>query len=220
MPRRRPEKVEELRITLGDKERQLADSLIFSLQTRNFGQAFGAVTDPLEAALSSPAGVFILAWFLKEYMGIDVPIPTDFEDISDAWSQLMGALQDGGGAPGVDPGTAPLAGDGYPGYSPPGSQGQRGRATSFLGGVTNLVSNLFAPLIMGFDMIVRKRQHPSTQDQSSIFYQGPQQELTEEQLQQIIADSQDIPLDPGLRPEQEQNQDGSWRTGPSPGVDY
>lgn len=90
-------KVIEYRITLGTYEREQLNRYVDGLQVRNIGTGLGAATDPLEAFLSNgifgtTGGAFFVAWALKRYFGIDVPIPTDMEDLTELWAAIQGAL--------------------------------------------------------------------------------------------------------------------------------
>lgn len=89
-------KVVEHRITLGTYEREQLNRFVDGLQIRNIGQGFGAATDPLEAMFNTTTGTiggaFVIAWALKRFFGIDVPIPTDFEDIGEIWAAINDAL--------------------------------------------------------------------------------------------------------------------------------
>ena len=90
-------KVIEYRITLGTYERDQLSRLIDGVQIRNIGTGIGAATDPLEAFMSngvlgSTGGAFLVAWALKRYFGIDVPIPTDSEDLLEIWQAIDKAL--------------------------------------------------------------------------------------------------------------------------------
>jgi hypothetical protein len=89
-------KVIEHRITLGTFERQQLERLIDGLQIRNIGTGIGAATDPLEALFGTLTGTvgggFVVAWALKRYFGIDVPIPTDGEDLFEVWHAIVEAV--------------------------------------------------------------------------------------------------------------------------------
>lgn len=89
-------KVIEYRITLGTYEREQLNRFVDGLQIKNIGQGFGAATDPLEALFSTTTGTvggaFVLAWALKRGFGIDVPLPTDSEDLFEVWSAINDAL--------------------------------------------------------------------------------------------------------------------------------
>lgn len=89
-------KVVEHRITLGTYEREQLNRFVDGLQIRNIGQGFGAATDPIEALFSTTTGTvggaFVIAWALKRFFGIDVAIPTDFEDITEIWAAINEAL--------------------------------------------------------------------------------------------------------------------------------
>ena len=89
-------RVKEFRVTLGSYERQQLERLIDGLQIRNIGQGFGAATDPLEALFKTTSGTiggaFVVAWALKRFFGIDVPIPTDAEDLTEIWSAINSAI--------------------------------------------------------------------------------------------------------------------------------
>ena len=75
-------KVVEHRITLGTYEREQLNRFVDGMQVRNIGQGFGAATDPLEALFNTTTGTvggaFAIAWALKRFFGVDVPIPTDW----------------------------------------------------------------------------------------------------------------------------------------------
>lgn len=89
-------KVIEHRITLGTYERQQLERFIDGMQIRNIGQGFGAATDPLEALFNTTTGTvggaFFVAWALKRFFGIDVPIPTDAEDLTEIWAAINNAI--------------------------------------------------------------------------------------------------------------------------------
>jgi len=89
-------KVIEHRITLGTYEREQLNRMVDGLQIRNIGQGFGAATDPLEAMFNTTTGTiggaFAIAWALKRFFGVDVPIPADIEDVSEIWGAIITAL--------------------------------------------------------------------------------------------------------------------------------
>lgn len=89
-------RVIEHRITLGTYERQQLERFIDGMQIRNIGQGFGSATDPLEAifntTLGTVGGAFFVAWILKRYFGIDVPLPTDAEDLTEIWAAINSAV--------------------------------------------------------------------------------------------------------------------------------
>lgn len=97
MPRKPTEKVIEHRFTLGNYERDQLNRFIDGMQVRNIGTGIGAATDPIEAMLSNTlgtvGGVFFVAWALKRFFDIDVPIPTDLEDVTEGWNAILGAVQ-------------------------------------------------------------------------------------------------------------------------------
>ena len=70
---------------------------IDGMQVKNIGTGVGAITDPLEAMLSNTlgtvGGVFLVSWALKRFFDIDVPIPTDLEDVTEGWNAILGAVQ-------------------------------------------------------------------------------------------------------------------------------
>ena len=78
-------RVKELRVTLGSYERQQLERFIDGMQIKNIGTGVGAATDPIEAlfgtTVGASGGLFIAAWALKRFFNVDVPIPTDLEDI-------------------------------------------------------------------------------------------------------------------------------------------
>ena len=87
----------EHRITLGTYEREQLNRFVDGLQVRNIGTGIGAATDPLEAFMSNgifgtTGGAFFVAWALKRYFGIDVPIPTDSEDLLEIWAAINDAI--------------------------------------------------------------------------------------------------------------------------------
>jgi|TARA_Y100000004_G_C8888528_1_gene400925 hypothetical protein len=73
MPRSKPSKVEELRITLGTKERQLAEEAIGVMRTRSIlgNDGLAIVDDPVKliALIETIATVL-------ELFGFETPIPT------------------------------------------------------------------------------------------------------------------------------------------------
>jgi len=73
MPRSKPSKVEELRITLGTKERQLAEEAIAVMRTRSFlgNDGLAIIDDPVKLI----AMIETIATVL-ELFGFDTPIPT------------------------------------------------------------------------------------------------------------------------------------------------
>jgi hypothetical protein len=89
-------KVVEHRITLGTYERQQLERFIDGMQVRNIGMGFGAATDPLEALFNTTTGTvggaFVVAWALKRFFGIDVPLPTDAEDLTEIWAAINSAI--------------------------------------------------------------------------------------------------------------------------------
>ena len=89
-------KVVEHRITLGTYERDQLNRFVDGLQIRNIGQGFGAATDPIEALFATTTGTvggaFFIAYCLKRFFGIDVPIPTDAEDLSEIWAAINNAV--------------------------------------------------------------------------------------------------------------------------------
>ena len=89
-------KVIEHRITLGTYEREQLNRFVDGMQVRNIGQGFGAATDPLEALFNTTTGTvggaFFVAWALKRFFNIDVPVPTDAEDLTEVWSAINSAL--------------------------------------------------------------------------------------------------------------------------------
>ena len=97
MPRKPTEKVVEHRFTLGNYERDQLNRFIDGMQVRNIGTGIGAATDPIEAMLSNTlgtvGGVFFVAWALKRFFDIDVPLPTDLEDVTEGWNAILGAVQ-------------------------------------------------------------------------------------------------------------------------------
>jgi hypothetical protein len=97
MPRKPTEKVVEHRFTLGNYERDQLNRFIDGMQVRNIGTGIGAATDPIEAMLSNTlgtvGGVFLVSWALKRFFDIDVPIPTDLEDVTEGWNAILGAVQ-------------------------------------------------------------------------------------------------------------------------------
>ena len=90
-------KVVEHRITLGTFERQQVERFIDGMQVKNIGTGIGAATDPIEAVFSTTlgtiGGVFFVAWALKRFFDIDVPIPTDLEDVTEGWNAILTAIQ-------------------------------------------------------------------------------------------------------------------------------
>ena len=97
MPRKPTEKVLEHRFTLGNYERDQLNRFIDGMQVKNIGTGVGAITDPIEAMLSNTlgtvGGVFLVSWALKRFFDIDVPIPTDLEDVTEGWNAILGAVQ-------------------------------------------------------------------------------------------------------------------------------
>jgi len=89
-------KVVEHRITLGTFERQQVERFIDGMQIKNIGTGVGAATDPIEAlfgtTVGATGGLFIAAWALKRFFNVDVPIPTDLEDITEGWLAIYGAV--------------------------------------------------------------------------------------------------------------------------------
>jgi hypothetical protein len=96
MPRKPTEKAIEHRFTLGNYEREQLNRFIDGVQIKNIGTGVGAITDPIEAMLSNTlgtiGGVFFVAWALKRFFDIDVPIPTDLEDIEEGWAAILQAV--------------------------------------------------------------------------------------------------------------------------------
>ena len=96
MPRKPTEKVVAHRFTLGNYERDQLNRFIDGVQIKNIGTGVGAITDPIEAMLSNTlgtiGGVFFVSWALKRFFDIDVPIPTDLEDIEEGWAAILGAV--------------------------------------------------------------------------------------------------------------------------------
>lgn len=86
-------KVVEHRVTLGTYEREQLNRFVDGMQIKNIGTGIGAATDPLEAMLSNTlgtiGGVYFVAWALKRFFDIDVPIPTDLEDIQEGWALIL-----------------------------------------------------------------------------------------------------------------------------------
>ena len=97
MPRKPTEKVVEHRFTLGNYERDQLNRYIDGMQVKNIGTGIGAITDPIEAMLSNTlgtvGGVFLVSWALKRFFDIDVPIPTDLEDVTEGWNAILSAVQ-------------------------------------------------------------------------------------------------------------------------------
>jgi len=97
MPRKPTEKVLEHRFTLGNYERDQLNRFIDGMQVKNIGTGVGAITDPIEAMLSNTlgtvGGVFFVAFCLKRFFDIDVPIPSDLEDVTEGWNAILGAVQ-------------------------------------------------------------------------------------------------------------------------------
>jgi len=97
LPRKPTEKVVEHRFTLGNYERDQLNRFIDGMQVKNIGTGIGAITDPIEAMLSNTlgtvGGVFLVSWALKRFFDIDVPIPTDLEDVTEGWNAILGAVQ-------------------------------------------------------------------------------------------------------------------------------
>tara|TARA_Y100000361_G_scaffold153632_1_gene175979 strand:- start:770 stop:1558 length:789 start_codon:yes stop_codon:yes gene_type:complete len=89
-------KVIEYRVTLGTYEREQVNRFVDGVQIRNIGTGIGAATDPIEAMLSNTlgtiGGVFLVSWALKRFFNIDVPIPTDLEDISEGWNAIYNTI--------------------------------------------------------------------------------------------------------------------------------
>ena len=85
-------KVIEYRVTLGTYEREQVNRFVDGVQIKNIGTGIGAATDPIEAMLSNTlgtvGGVFLVSWALKRFFNIDVPIPTDLEDITEGWAAI------------------------------------------------------------------------------------------------------------------------------------
>lgn len=73
MPRSKPSKVEELRITLGTKERMLAEEAIGVMRTKALlgNDGLAIIDDPKKLILMVEAIATLL-----EIFGIDTPIPT------------------------------------------------------------------------------------------------------------------------------------------------
>lgn len=73
MPRSKPSKVEELRITLGTKERQLAEEAIGVMRIKSFlgNDGLAIIDDPKKLILMVEAIATLL-----EIFGIETPIPT------------------------------------------------------------------------------------------------------------------------------------------------
>ena len=89
-------KVSELRITLGTYEREQLNRFVDGMQIKNIGTGIGAATDPVEALLSTTlgtvGGVYLVAWALKRFFNIDVPIPTDLEDLEEGWALILDSI--------------------------------------------------------------------------------------------------------------------------------
>jgi len=89
-------KVTEFRVTLGTYEREQLNRFVDGMQVKNIGTGIGAATDPIEALFKTTAGtiggVFFVAWALKRYFNVDVPIPTDLEDISEGWAAILDVI--------------------------------------------------------------------------------------------------------------------------------
>lgn len=89
-------KVIEYRVTLGTYEREQVNRFVDGVQIKNIGTGIGAATDPIEAMLSNTlgtiGGVFLVSWALKRFFNIDVPIPTDLEDISEGWNAIYNTI--------------------------------------------------------------------------------------------------------------------------------
>jgi hypothetical protein len=83
MPRSKPSKVEELRITLGTKERMLAEEAISVMRTKAFlgDDGLSLIDDPVKLI----AMIETIATIL-ELFGFDTPIPTPV----DAYEFLQG----------------------------------------------------------------------------------------------------------------------------------
>lgn len=89
-------KVIEYRVTLGTYEREQLNRFVDGVQIKNIGTGFGAATDPIEAIFSTSlgtiGGVYFVAWALKRFFDIDVPIPTDLEDIQEGWAIILDSV--------------------------------------------------------------------------------------------------------------------------------
>ena len=89
-------KVIEYRVTLGTYEREQVNRFVDGVQIKNIGTGIGAATDPIEAMLSNTlgtiGGVFLVAWGLKRFFNLDIPIPSDLEDISEGWAAIYNAV--------------------------------------------------------------------------------------------------------------------------------
>lgn len=89
-------KVVEHRVTLGTYERDQLNRFIDGVQIKNIGTGIGAATDPIEAMLSNTlgtvGGVFLVSWGLKRWFNLDVPIPTDLEDVAEGWAAIQNAV--------------------------------------------------------------------------------------------------------------------------------
>ena len=89
-------KVIEYRITLGTYEREQLNRYVDGMQVKNIGTGIGSITDPIEALFSTTmgtiGGVYFAAWALKRFFDIDVPIPTDLEDIQEGWALILDAV--------------------------------------------------------------------------------------------------------------------------------
>ena len=84
MPRSKPDRVEVIRFELGNKERSLLESLIFSLQIKNVGT-------PAVALLSDGSAMLIVAAALS-YIGINVDI-TGLTDSADIVQEILKSIE-------------------------------------------------------------------------------------------------------------------------------
>lgn len=89
-------KVIEYRVTLGTYEREQVNRFVDGMQIKNIGTGIGAATDPIEAMLSNTlgtiGGVYLVSWGLKRFFNVDVPVPTDLEDISEGWNAIYNTI--------------------------------------------------------------------------------------------------------------------------------
>ncbi len=81
---------------MGTYEREQLNRFVDGMQVKNIGTGIGSITDPIEALFSTTlgtiGGVYFAAWALKRFFDIDVPIPTDLEDIQEGWALILDAV--------------------------------------------------------------------------------------------------------------------------------
>ena len=84
MPRAKPDRVDVIRFELGNKERELLESVVFGLQVKNIGT-------PAVALLSDASAMLIVAASLS-YIGLNVDV-TGLTNSADIVQEIIGTIE-------------------------------------------------------------------------------------------------------------------------------